>query len=102
GPEGKRPVPLTLRPSALLRKGAAYGPVSVAATGPGADGVVVSQTSLIYTGVGRGLSDLSCLPATTDEWFVGADGRVGFADLMFMVNASDDIANVALTFWSAK
>jgi hypothetical protein len=102
GSAGKRPTALSLRPKALLHKDSPYGPVSVAATGPGADGVVVSQTSLISTGVGRGLYDLSCLPPATDTWLVGSDGRIGFTDLLFLVNPSDALTNVALTFWSSK
>lgn len=98
----QRPVPVTLKPSVVVHKSTPYGAVAVAATGLGADGVVASQTSLIAGGVGRGLSDLTCLPPGTDWWFVGADGRVGTADLIFLVNPADAPANVAISFWSSR
>jgi len=95
-------VPITLNSAVFVHKSSAYGAVSVAAAGLGADGVVASQTSLIAGGLGRGLSDLTCLPPGTDWWFVGADGRVGTADLIFLVNPADAPANLAISFWSSR
>jgi len=42
------------------------------------------------------------LPPGTDWWFVGADGRVGTTDLVFLVNSADAPANLALSFWSSR
>ena len=95
-------VPVALKPAVVVRKSSPYGAVAVAAAGPGAAGVVASQASLIPYGPGRGLSDLTCLPPGTDWWFVGADGRVGTADLIFLVNPADAPANLAISFWSSR
>ena len=89
-------------PLAVVHKDAAYGAVAVTATGPGSDGVTASQTGLIPGGIGRGLLDTACRPTATDSWFVGADGRIGFSDWLYLVNPSDTIANVALSFWSGR
>ena len=85
-----------------MSKTSAYGAVSVGATGGGAEGVVATQTSITPNGLGRGLLDLTCLPPSTDWWFVGADGTVGIEDLLLLVNPGDASANVALSFWSSK
>ncbi|HMC70291.1 MAG TPA: DUF5719 family protein, partial [Mycobacteriales bacterium] len=95
-------VSISLKPSVVVHKATPYGAVAVAAAGLGADGVVASQTSLIAFGLGRGLSDLTCLPPGTDWWFVGMDGRVGVADLVFLVNPADAPANVAISLWSSR
>jgi len=101
-PASQHPVPVALKPAVVVHKTAPYGAVTVAAAGLGADGVVAGQTALITSGYGRGLSDLTCLPPRTDWWFVGADGRVGVSDAIFLVNPADAPANVALSFWSSK
>jgi hypothetical protein len=98
----QRPVPMTLKPSVVVHKSTPYGAVTVAAAGLGADGVIAGQTSLIPGGAGRGLADLTCLPPATDWWFVGTDGRVGYTDLLYLVNPADTPANVALNIWSSR
>ena len=67
-----RPVPMTLKPSAVVRKSTAAGAASVTAAGPGAGGVVASQGWLTPGGLSRGLTDLTCTPPSTDWWFAGA------------------------------
>ena len=101
-PGGRVVQHLTPAPLAVVHKDAAYGAVAVTATGAGSDGVVATQTGLIPEGTGRGLLDAACQPPGTDSWFVGADGRIGFSDWIYLVNPSNTIANVALSFWSAK
>lgn len=101
-PGGRAVQHLTPAPLAVVHKDAAYGAVVVTATGAGSDGVVATQTGLIPGGIGRGLLDLACRPTATDSWFVGADGRIGFSDWLYLVNPTTTIANVALTFWSAR
>ena len=98
----KRAATMTPNPIARLHKDTAYASVAVTATGAGADGVVAGQTALIPGGLGRGLTDVACTPASTDWWFAGADGRIGITDLLFLVNPSDTAANVALSFWSSR
>ena len=101
-PGGRAVQPLRPAPLAFVHKDTAYGAVAVTATGPGSDGVVVSQTGLVPGGIGRGLLDLACQPPTGDSWFVGADGRIGFSDWLYLANPTNSIANVALTFWSDR
>ena len=101
-PGGRAVQRLTPAPLAFVHKDAAYGAVAVTATGPGSDGVVASQTGLIPGGIGRGLLDLTCQPPAGDWWFVGADGRIGFSDWLYLVNPTNTIANVALSFWSGR
>ena len=101
-PGGRAVQHLTPAPLAVVHKDAAYGAVAMTATGPGAEGIVATQTGLIPGGIGRGLLDYACQPPATDSWFVGADGRIGFSDWLYLVNPSNTIANVALTFWSAR
>ena len=98
----RAPIPLALRPSALVRKGSSYGAVLVNASGPGAGGVVATQASLIPNGLGRGLLDVACRPPATDWWFAGADGGVRVEDRLWLVNAADTPANVAISFWSGR
>ena len=97
-----RPVPMTLKPSAVVRKSTAAGAASVTAAGPGAGGVVASQGWLTPGGLSRGLTDLTCLPPATDWWFVGPDGRIGYTDLLYLVNPADTPANVALGVWGSR
>lgn len=94
--------PLALRPSALVRKGSSYGAALVTANGAGAGSVVATQASLIPTGLGRGLLDVACQPPATDWWFAGADGGVRVEDRLWLVNAADTPANVAISFWSGR
>ena len=101
-PGGRAVQPLKPAPLAFVHKDAAYGAVAVTASGPGSDGIVVTQTGLVPGGIGRGLLDATCQPPTTDSWFVGADGRIGFSDWLYLANPSNSIANIALTFWSDR
>ena len=100
--KARRAVPLTLKPSAVVRKATPYGAVAIDASGTGADGVVAGQNSLIPAGLGRALFDVTCLAPATDWWFAGADGGVGVADVIVLANPADAPANVALNFWSLK
>lgn len=100
--KARRPVRLTLKPSAVVRKSTPYGAVAVDASGNGADGVVAGQESLIPGGLGRALFDLTCLAPATDWWFAGADGGIGIEDVIVLANPADAPANVALSFWSPK
>jgi hypothetical protein len=94
--------PLTPRPVAVVQQSTPYTAVAVTASGPGSEAVVAGQTGLIPFGIGRSLIDTACLPPAGDWWFVGTDGRIGFSDYLFLINPTDAIANVALSFTSSR
>jgi hypothetical protein len=89
-------------PATIVHKVTPYGPVAVTATGPGSGEVVASQTGLIPGGLGRALLATTCQQPGADWWLVGADGRIGFSDYLFVTNPSDVPVNVALSFWSSR
>ena len=96
------PQTVTPRPSTVVTKSSPYGSVTLQGNGDGADATTVSQVAITPGGAYRGLTDLACMPPATDWWFAGGDGRIGVADVFFLMNPSDTSANVALSLWSSR
>jgi hypothetical protein len=118
-PATARPVRVTLTPLNVAAAGAvetaSLSPAPVATTtfstrlpatvvtavGPGAGGVVASQHLLVPDGTLRGLVSSPCLPAGTDSWITGADGRVGHNDVLVIANPGGIEAEVTASAWSS-
>ena len=69
--------------------------------GPGAGDLVASQHLIVPDGTLRGLASAPCLPASTDSWITGADGRVGHNDVLVIANPGSTDADVTASAWSA-
>jgi hypothetical protein len=54
------------------------------------------------TGRSRALSSAKCVAPATDWWFTGADGRVGFSDVLVLSNPAPTPAQVAISMWGEK
>jgi hypothetical protein len=54
------------------------------------------------TGRSRGMSVARCVPPATDWWFTGADGRVGFVDVLIISNPSPNPAKIAVSLWGER
>ncbi|MBV9870341.1 MAG: hypothetical protein JO214_06935 [Frankiaceae bacterium] len=54
------------------------------------------------TGRSRAMSVARCVEPATDWWFTGADGRIGFVDLLVLANPSPTAARVAVSLWGQK
>ena len=102
--------PLALRTATRIRYSSTPDPVLLSMTGPGADTVAADQRRLVPSGRGRGLVSSRCLTPATDWWVTGADGRIGFTDLLyddhigkllFLANPGRTAANLTVTAWSA-
>jgi hypothetical protein len=76
-------------------------PAAVTARGPAAATVVADQRRLIADGRRRGLLSVPCLEPATDVWLTGADGRVGFNDVLVLTNPGTTLANITVTAWAA-
>jgi hypothetical protein len=76
--------------------------VAVSATGSVAASLVADQVSETPTGRSRGLSGVRCESPATDWWFAGADGRVGFSDVLTVANPAGTAAEVTVSLWAAN
>lgn len=74
----------------------------IEADGPGAGAVVADQSRLVSRGVLRSVFSAPCLPPGTDWWITGADGRVGFTDVLVVANPGSTVANLTVSIWSTK
>ncbi len=63
---------------------------------------MADQGLLTSTGRYRALSGVRCVAPATDWWFAGADGRVGFSDVLAVANPAPTAAEVTITLWGAK
>ncbi|HET6817179.1 MAG TPA: DUF5719 family protein [Mycobacteriales bacterium] len=93
---------LSLAPAATSTVPARLLPTVVTAVGAGAGNVVASQHQLMPDGPARGLISAPCLPAVTDSWITGADGRVGHNDVLVLANPGSTDADVTATAWSVN
>jgi Family of unknown function (DUF5719) len=98
---GRRTSTLTLSPAAVTatRKGLIPA-LAVKAVGSIAASVVADQTALTSSGRFRSLVGSRCVPPATDWWFAGADGRVGYTDILQLGNPAPTAAEVSLSMWS--
>src|SRR4051794_19234738 len=87
---GPKPVPV--HPVTRIPAAAPGRPVVIHATGGAAAAVAASQTRLIPHGRFRGLLSAPCVAAGTDVWIAGADGRVGYADMLVLANPGTTVA----------
>jgi hypothetical protein len=74
----------------------------VSATGSVAATLAADQVSEAPTSRYRALSGVRCEAPAIDWWFTGADGRVGFTDVLVLANPSPSPAEVSITMWGAK
>jgi hypothetical protein len=102
GPKSKRQ-PVSLAPSVVVRSQPKLNPtIEVHASGSVAASVVADQVSETSQGRDRALAGTRCVSPSTDWWFAGADGRVGFHDVLTLANPASTPAAVAISLWSAK
>lgn len=76
--------------------------VSIGASGSVAASLVADQVGLTSTGRYRGLYGVGCAAPSTDWWFAGTDGRVGFTDVLTIANPAPIAAEVTISMWSGK
>lgn len=74
----------------------------IAATGSVAATLAADQVTETPSGRYRSLSGVRCQAPATDWWFSGADGRIGFTDMLLIANPSPAPATVAVSTWGAK
>lgn len=99
GVSGARASTLALHPTATVRATTPGHPLALAARGPIAGTVAAMQDTLVPHGRGRALQSAPCLAPRADWWFAGADGRVGFTDVVLLTNPSDTPASLTLGAW---
>jgi len=95
-----RPLPRTAVARTQTTTSAA--PLLVAASGPAADTVAADQRRLVPAGRWRGLVSTRCLPGGIDTWLTGADGRIGYTDLLLLANPGTTAANLTVSAWAAS
>lgn len=85
-------LPLTASGGAVVGIGATAAPegtpLAVRAAGPGAGGLTVLESALVTAGPVRGLADVVCAAAGTDQWLVGGGTVAG--ERSFLVLADPD------------
>lgn len=74
----------------------------IAATGSVAATLAADTVTETTSGRYRGLLGVRCQAPATDWWFAGADGRIGFTDMLLIANPSPAPATVAVSTWGAK
>lgn len=74
--------------------------VLLSATGPGADLVAADQRRLVPATRHRGLISTPCRAPGVDWWLTGADGRIGYDDLLVLSNPGSTPANLTVSAWS--
>ena len=76
--------------------------ITVNALGSVAASLTADELTLVSGGRNRGLYGTACAAPQTDWWFVGADGRVGYADTLVLSDPSATAASVELSLWSER
>jgi hypothetical protein len=97
-----KPIAVSAHPVSHLRSASSGASVLVEAAGAGAGAVAADQVRLVSHGLHRGLLSAPCLQPGTDEWITGADGRVGYSDILLLANPGTTVANLTVTAWSTK
>lgn len=100
GAAPRAPMTLTPAPAATTTVADHLSATVVTATGAAAGHLVASQHSLVSSGGLRGLLSAPCLPAVTDTWITGADGRLGHTDVLALANPGSVDAAVTVSAWS--
>jgi hypothetical protein len=94
---------LSLNPAVQIRSQAKHNQtIALHASGSIAASLVADQVTETTLGRARGLAGVRCSAPSTDWWFAGADGRVGFTDVLTLANPAHTPADVSITMWSAK
>jgi hypothetical protein len=94
---------LHLAPAAMVPNAAKTDQtIDLAAAGSVAASLAGDQVTETPTGRDRALSGVRCEAPATDWWFAGADGRVGFSDVLTMANPAPTPAEVSISLWGAK
>jgi Family of unknown function (DUF5719) len=102
GRKSKR-TPLVLSPIAVVRSQPKLNPtIAIRGSGSVAASLVADLVTETSLGRERALAGVRCAAPATDWWFAGADGRVGFHDVLTLANPAPTAANVAISMWSAK
>lgn len=102
GPKSKTQA-LTLNPGAELHSKAKVDEtVAVHASGSVAASLAADLVTETPVGPARGLASARCTAPATDWWFAGADGRVGFTDVLSLANPAPAAADVSISMWAAK
>jgi hypothetical protein len=95
--------PIHLDPASTLPSVAkASETIMLTANGSVAATLAGDQVTEAATGRDRALSGVRCEAPSTDWWFAGADGRVGFTDTLVLANPAPTPAAVAVSLWGAK
>jgi hypothetical protein len=76
--------------------------VAVAASGSVAASLAADVVGETATGRARAMLAARCAAPATDWWFTGAEGRVGFADVLVLANPSPAAAQVTISVWGQK
>jgi hypothetical protein len=76
--------------------------VAYATSGTLAAYVVADELVETDEGRYRALAGGNCLPPATNWWFVGASGKVGYTDRLFLANPAKIAADVVVTAWTPK
>lgn len=76
--------------------------VAVTATGSVAATLAADQVTETTSRRMRLLAGVRCAAPATDWWFTGADGRVGFGDVLAVTDPAVTPAEVSITLWSAN
>jgi hypothetical protein len=74
----------------------------ISASGSVAATLAADTVTETTSGRYRGLLGMRCQAPATDWWFSGADGRIGFTDMLLIANPSPAPATVAVSTWGAK
>jgi hypothetical protein len=94
---------LAARPISVVRSVPNHNEtIAVKAIGSVAASITADAQSLVSGGRNRGLYGVACAEPQTDWWFVGADGRVGFADSLMLADPSATPASVELSLWGGR
>jgi hypothetical protein len=94
--------PLAVTPAAMLASATKTNQtIGLTAAGSVAATLVGDQVTETPTGRSRALSGVRCSAPATDWWFAGADGRVGFTDVLTLSNPAPTPAEVSISLWGA-
>ncbi len=77
--------------------GTITGPVTLRGTGPLTAGLVGEQISRATSTTDQGLAEARCVPARSEQWFVGAATGVGDAPVVVLANPAATRAIVTVT-----
>ena len=97
------PTSLAVSPAAVVSSVASKSEtIAVSAHGSLAATLAADQVGVTPSGRYRALTGVRCEQPSTDWWFAGADGRVGFTDDLLLANPGSSAVNVSIGLWGVK